>query len=120
MLSYALCDCGHKCVVTCPAGTDAHSIECDKCGARTLRFVSSESFRRVGGPSSRLILHADGRVVRPPQLSKEERAKRAPRPPAELVDALHDSLPDASGVFRHSGRLISSAPIVTTKKGHGP
>lgn len=42
-----------------------------------------------------------------PTISKEERAKRAPRPPAERVDALHDQ------VAPTSGRLLWSTPIDT-------
>jgi transcriptional regulator with XRE-family HTH domain len=49
-------------------------------------------------------------AARPPKLSREARAARAPRPPAELVGALQDR------VGPTSGRLLSSTPIVTSRK----
>lgn len=45
------------------------------------------------------------RRASPPRLSDEARAARAPRPPEELVDALHDRIHPASG------RLLSSKAI---------
>jgi hypothetical protein len=41
----------------------------------------------------------------PPKLSAEARATRAPRPPEELVGALHDN------IHPTSGRLISASPV---------
>lgn len=48
-VGHALCDCGYKCVVVCPAEADDQALECDACGARKLQFVSVEAFRRGGG-----------------------------------------------------------------------
>lgn len=116
---YALCNCGHKCVVVCPVETDDQALECDSCGERTLQFVSLEAFQRGGGTVTRIARGPDGRMLliegakRPPQLSKEERAKRAPRPPAELVDALYDHVESTSGW------LIRSEPIVTARRKPG-
>jgi hypothetical protein len=113
---YALCICGYKCVAVCPVETDDQALECDSCGAMTLSFVSLEAFRRGGGTVTRLARGPDGRMLliegakRPPPLSKEERAKRSPRPPAERVDALHDQ------VAPTSGRLLWSTPIDTRKR----
>lgn len=43
------------------------------------------------------------------KLSAEEMAKRAPRPPHELVDALQDR------IYPASGRLLASKPLKTPK-----
>lgn len=49
--------------------------------------------------------HGEARRVSPPRLSKEARAARAPRPPEELVGALHDQIHREPGASRAAKSL---------------
>lgn len=46
----------------------------------------------------------------PPKLDRATRAARAPRPPDEIVGALHDR------IHPTSGRLLAAKPIATKRK----
>jgi DNA-binding transcriptional regulator YiaG len=65
-------------------------------GVLPIDLLAAGSYERV------LLLLGTGepRRVSPPRLSEEARASRAPRPPEELVDAVHDRIHPASGRLR--------------------
>lgn len=72
-----------------------------------LELLAAGDYERV----VTLLGPGEGRGAAPvAQLSVEARAARAPRPPAELVSALHDR------IHPTSGRLLGAKPIVTSRR----
>ena len=76
-------------------------------GELPLDMLKNGDFERV----VELLGAGKGRRVAGPSPSSEEMAKRAPRPPAELVDALHDP------VHSTGGRRLSLNDLRARRKG---